>query len=181
MTYVDQKLDERYFDWLYSKVADPENRDPSRSYFQLCETLFKAPFEWFLEMDENRAIHGQDLRDEFLDDNDLSSSEQWRDQPSSIFELMIALADAAAFQTSTETEEWFWTMTDNLGLSRFTDDRYNLAVHRVVEGILKRLIHRDYEANGRGGFFPLGNPREDQREVGLWYQLAAYVIENFDF
>jgi hypothetical protein len=45
---------------------------------------------------------------------------------------------------------------------------------------MERCVWRTYEPNGVGGFFPLENPNEDQREVELWYQMSAYVddIQN---
>jgi hypothetical protein len=40
------------------------------------------------------------------------------------------------------------------------------------------VIHRYYQPNGHGGFFPLENPQDDQRHVELWYQLNEYVMER---
>jgi hypothetical protein len=46
-----------------------------------------------------------------------------------------------------------------------------------MEEIFERLIWRNYAPNGEGGFFPLENPREDQTQVELWYQMNSYVNE----
>lgn len=184
MTNEWSNLDERYFEWLYNIVEPLGTRDPSRSHAQLCEAMHRLPFEWFIDRDENRAEYGRDLRDEFMDEHGLSSSDvdrTWLDLECSIFEMLIALADAASFQTDMTTEEWFWQMVRNIKLERYTDDLYSESVHSSVVAILRRVIRRKYQPCGRGGFFPLRNPKGDQREVELWYQLSAYLIENFDF
>ncbi len=49
-----------------------------------------------------------------------------------------------------------------------------------IDDILERLIWRQYQEDGQGGFFPLAWPEQDQREVELWYQMNAYLAENED-
>jgi hypothetical protein len=48
---------------------------------------------------------------------------------------------------------------------------------RRANAILDRVIRREYEPDGTGGFFPLQNPLEDQTQVEIWYQMAAYINE----
>lgn len=175
------KLDERYFKWLHKNVEPLNTRDPSRSHFILCETLFSYPFEWVVPRDENRAEYGRELRGEFLDDVGLAADNDWFSLESSVLEMLIALARTANFQTDIPESQWFWEMLDNVGLSHFTDDRYDDSIHEYVVSRLGEVLHRRYEYSGRGGFFPLRNPRRDQRKVELWYQLSAYLIENIDF
>jgi hypothetical protein len=33
--------------------------------------------------------------------------------------------------------------------------------------------------SGLGGMFPLEDPREDQRAIEIWYQMMAYINENY--
>ena len=47
-----------------------------------------------------------------------------------------------------------------------------------VRDTARGVIDRDYDASGFGGIFPLRRPAEDQRKVELWYQAAAYILEN---
>lgn len=181
MTNGWSNLDERYFEWLYNLVAPGEDRDPSRSYLNLCGEMHRTPFEWFVSRDENRAEHGKELRDIFLDESGLDADNNWLSMDCSIFEMLVSLAEAAAFQTEETPHEWFWIMVKNIGLHNYTDEVYSDSVHSSVVATLRRVVYREYQENGRGGLFPLRKPRGDQREVELWYQLSAYLIENCDF
>jgi hypothetical protein len=39
-------------------------------------------------------------------------------------------------------------------------------------------VNREYDPDGRGGLFPLDGTHANQREVELWYQMQAYIIER---
>ena len=54
-------------------------------------------------------------------------------------------------------------------------DIYILEVKAAVECLLERR----YLEDGDGGLFPLKCPRKDQRRVEIWYQMSAWVIENY--
>jgi hypothetical protein len=47
-----------------------------------------------------------------------------------------------------------------------------------IKNILDTLVWRTYQPDGRGGFFPLNHPEEDQTKVEIWYQMNKYVIEH---
>jgi hypothetical protein len=71
---------------------------------------------------------------------------------------------------------WFWVLLNNLGLEQCNDESdYD---QNAVDILLDQLIWREYLEDGRGGLFPLERPAEDQRDVELWYQLNAYVVER---
>lgn len=74
------------------------------------------------------------------------------------------------------SHQWARVLLDNLGLLEY---RGNLTHKQVIEvcEIAERCIWRRYEPDGRGGFFPLRDPKEDQRHVDLWSQLLAYLRE----
>ena len=55
-----------YFDWLYSIVEDP-NVFGKNSYRMLLSWLFWVSFAYDNDMDENRAAHGLELREEYCD------------------------------------------------------------------------------------------------------------------
>ena len=55
-------------------------------------------------------------------------------------------------------------------------DDNNYSELRVEEAIY-RFMNRDYDSNGRGGLFIVNNPRQDLREVEIWYQMHWYLNE----
>lgn len=173
--------DERYFRWLYSQIADESTRDPSESHGLLCETLYKIPFEWSVRNDKNRSSDGKALREEYLDSTGDQVPKDWYDLDCSMFEMLVALARRAAFQTGWRPDVWFWTMLTNVELMKYHDEIYHDGINDAVVRSMSRIIHREYEPSGRGGFFPLRDPERDQREVEIWYQLSAYLLENIDF
>lgn len=175
-------IDERYFHWLYSQVGDEKNRNPRQSHWLLCERLYKTPFEWYIHNDDNRAEDGRALRHEFLDLNrERHPDRLWLDLDCSIFEMMIALSRRASFQTGWGPDRWFWTMLENIELEKYNDDVYNDFIDEAVQRSMNRVMRREYHSSGIGGFFPLRDPERDQREVELWYQLSAYLLENIEF
>lgn len=171
-------LDERYFAWLYGHIASIKNRNPVRSFWLLCEQLHRTPFEDFVPNDYNRAWDGKDLREEFVDSEGLSVDKDWMELDCSIFEMLLALARRASFQTNTGSYDWFWHLLKNLELHKYTDEKYHDGIRVAVQIVLDTVNRRTYEPSGRGGLFPLQQPKEDQREVEIWYQLAEYLLEN---
>ena len=74
---------------------------------------------------------------------------------------------------------WFWHLIETLDLEQFNDRKYDDHAQEEIAEILDRVIWRTYAPNGDGGLFPLRNPTKDQRKVELWYQLNAYLLEQF--
>jgi hypothetical protein len=174
---VSQQLDELYFTWLYGQVADVEVVNPSRTYWRLLKKLYTKEFVWIIPNDDNRAEDGKDLRHEFLDEEGLDvPSPDWMRLGCSMLELLIGLSRRLSFEAEGEPRYWFWQLIENLGLERYNDN--TLFPEAVVEDILDQVIWRTYTRKGRGGLFPLKGVCDDQREVGLWYQLCAYVLER---
>lgn len=173
-----QPLDERYFTWLYSQIALESNRNPARSFWLLCEQLHKTPFEYFVANDHNRAWDGRALREEFMDLEGLDYDLDWMDLDCSFLEMFIALSRRASYQTGMEPYEWFWHILKNLELHKYTDEKYHDGIRLGIAVVLDGINRRTYEPSGRGGLFPLKHASEDQREVEIWYQMAAYLLEN---
>lgn len=176
-----QSLDEQYFDWLCEKVGryDPEN--PDTSYFQVAELLFKTPFDDSVPNDFNRGLDGKDLRQEFLTERHLTANKEWLELDCSIFEMLAGLARRVSFHTDWEPARAFLLFLTNLGLSDYTDTRYHRHSEQRVKRVLRTLNNRTYDYNGLGGLFPLKNPLSDQRGVEIWYQMSAYLMENYEF
>lgn len=169
-------LDELYFTWLYGQVGSITNRNPSRSYWKVLKQLHTKPFVWFVPNDDNRAEDGRNLRIDFLNYEDIRRVEPgWMELECSMLELMIGLSRRLAFEDDGEPRAWFWRLMENLGLERYNDN--TLVPEKEIDNILDDVIWRTYRRNGRGGLFPLRRSHEDQREVELWYQMHAYLLE----
>lgn len=164
--------------WLYDLVGSVETANPEKTYWNLLRKFFTKEFIWIVPNDDNRAEDGRDLRREFLADEGIASVEDdWIRLGCSMLELLIGLSRRLNFESDKKTtHEWFWCLIENLGLIRYTD-RNDLPAKRV-DDVLDAVIWRTYRPNGRGGLFPLKRSTEDQRDVEIWYQLCAFVLEN---
>ena len=182
------EIEKRYFDWLYEVVCgkwEPRNL----SFRRLLTFLYDTPFRPDNEMDNNRAIDGENLRWRFaaechdipgaIPENNVSVA--FHGKPCSMLEMMVALALRCEESIMEDAEagnrvgQWFWTMIVSLGLAAMDDNRF----HRSrAEFVIERFHRRDYQPNGAGGLFTLQNPKEDMRTLDIWYQMMAYLNEN---
>lgn len=167
-------LDSEYLTWLESQV--PVRSNKRRSYSRLLEQMYCKEFAWFVPNDDNRAEDGRDLRLRFRDETDTKLDSDWANLGCSMLELVLSLAGHLSFELGGGVDRWFWQLIDNIGLANCTDDSPFLP--EAVDNALERVIWRTYHRDGRGGLFPLKEASEDQREVELWYQLSAYVLER---
>lgn len=174
--------EDTYFHWLYSLIK-PEI-DDDFLHWLLIKHLYKRTFYWSVPNDDNRAADGKKLRDMYRDEED----DYCRGIPfgeCNILEMIIGLSIRCNDMMFEPDEgnmisKWFWEMINNLGLMDFTDDAYfDLGGSREVDKIIDRLLDRTYRRNGKGGLFPLQNPKKDQRKVELWYQMSTYLLENY--
>ena len=141
--------------------------------------LHDVDFEWLIDMDENRAQDGIDLRDRFIRECEYSKDDvEYLDKPCSILEMMVALA-LRAEQTimddpdvGNRTGQWFWEMISSLGLGRMDDLHFNrVKARRIID----RFLDREYEPNGKGGLFTIPDCKYDLRDVDIWYQINWYL------
>lgn len=163
-------LDE-YFHELCTLVLA---RDTDVSYEELMRILFDREFRWTHPMDVNRAHDGLAIRSVYLDHYNV---------PCNWLEALIGIAQRMEFIQGGELSYWFWEMIQNLRLDRKTDSKFRRGYGRQRYLVLHRLESVEtliYEYNGDGGIFPLKNPREDQRNVEIWYQMQAWLAENYD-
>ena len=124
------------------------------------------------------------LREEF--------AEELRDEvttalnyPCSMLEMLIGIArrmEDILFEPEEEdqTERWFWEILGNIGLDKCTDSRYGDDYGRAkIDDMIDMILSRTYKRNGQGGLFPLKRSKKNQRKVEIWYQLSAYLNENY--
>lgn len=176
---VQVPLDEAYLVWLYSQVGSVKLRNRSKTYWTLLRLLYCKEFEWVerIPKDENRAKDGIDLRREFLDETGTRLDDpDFLYRGCSVLEMFVALARQLEFEGGGTQGEWFWVLIDNLGLTECTDT--NPPEEDILYHIIDKVIDREYAPNGAGGLFPLQHPSEDQRDVEIWYQANAYLLER---
>lgn len=169
-------LDEGYLNWLCSLVGPVRNPNPKRTYFLLEEQLFLKDFTWSIPNDDNRSEDGKALRQEFLEDYTVDAS--WMATPCNVLEMLVSLARRVSFESFGTPDQWFWKLIENLGFGDLTDEAYTYTTGEYVDVVLDNLLRRTYEPDGSGGLFPLTDPNQDQRQVEIWYQMAAYLLEE---
>jgi hypothetical protein len=177
---MDARLDELYLEWLYDQVG--WRRSPNVTHWNLLKQMLSTEFVWLVPNDDNRMEDGRELRYEFVRDMRFKRvPANWMGMGCSVLEMMVGVSRWLAFEAEGRPGEWFWHLVDNLRLSRYNDrvlDPRSERQHKRIQEILEILVFRQYEPDGRGGLFPLEEPREDQRQVEIWYQLNAYLLER---
>lgn len=176
----DDSLDERYLNWLVGQVASVKTRARARTHWSLLRQMHATMFAAIVARDENRTADAKDLRYEFLALNEDEPGEiEWIRSPCSMLELFIILSRKLAFDLDEDAVPWFWHLIETLELEQFNDRAYDRHAEVFISNALDRVIWRTYSPDGQGGLFPLRDPSQDQRRVELWYQLQAYLLENF--
>lgn len=176
-------IDHQYLEWLYSRVASVENINLTRQYTKLFGIFFTEEFIWIHPRDANFAQYGIELREVFVEQTGISlrgNSGFLRDEPCSVLELFIALANKLSDDDPEEREPayWFWEMMENLGFRNLNDAKIKPEDEPLIRTILQYVMERRYNRKGEGGLFPLQRTRKDQTKVELLYQLEAYLAER---
>lgn len=165
-------LDDHYVEWLYNLVG---RRAKNINHWDLLHAMNTYDFVMIVPNDDNRCKDGKEIRNEFIVETRARPTAFWRNSDCSVLEMLIGVSRHLAFEMDGEVGGWFWHLVDNLGLSLYKDERFNA---RAVDQLLERLVWRQYNYDGSGGIFPLKNPHEDQREVEVWFQMEAYILED---
>lgn len=154
-----------YFEWLCNKIGYNEDYDALLRY------LIDVDFICVHPMDENRAADGLYLRKEFMDEEAVRGN-PFENKECSVLEMMVALAYRLEYSVMGDPSLGiFWRMIHNLGL----DETGNVD---MWNDILQGWMTRDaIEYDGRGGLFPLEDPREDQADVEIWGQAMNWLNE----
>lgn len=168
----------QYFGWLCEQIWINYGRS-GKTFWEMLTCLYHKQFVWVVANDDNRIEDGRDLRLEFLHEIGEDPTPMDRREACSVLELLVGLSRRCAFATDGNAPRWAWLLIENLEFHKFSDS-LSLAKIEVLNERLDALIWRQYQPDGSGGFFPLGFPEKDQREVELWYQMSAYLEEQQD-
>ena len=169
MTAMTQ-TDYDYYEWLISQVQIPN----AKSYRGLFEAMHNAEFHWTIPNDDNRIQDAVDLRHVFLDEK---GSGRIALEGATLLEVLVSLSQRVAFTAGGQPRKWAWKLLKNLRLTQKSDPLTDEDLERIND-VLDALVWRTYAKDGRGGFFPLNHPEEDQTKVEIWYQMNNYVNER---
>lgn len=173
-----QPLDEQYLTWLYEQVCLNPDKALRRKHWSLMRQIYIKEFIWLIPNDDNRVDDGRDLRHEFLYDYEIDDVDPyWLNLGCSMLEMLVALSRRMAFETDGEPHIWFWHMIEVLNLEQYNDKKYDDNAEEIINETIDSVIWRTYGADGGGSLFPLQHPSTDQRQVELWYQFSAYLLE----
>ena len=171
----------RYFDFLCNIV----DADVSGEYNKLLGELHGIDFYSLIPNDDNRSEDGKQLRGKFVDEEGPQGLSQSQTGPCTVLEMLIGLSYRLEFESANSRwektpEEWFWILLDNIGLGWYDNERF-IQLRNTDEIHIKvgDFLDRHYKSDGSGGLFPLKSPKKDQRRVEIWYQMSAYILENY--
>lgn len=156
----------------------------------LFASLDDVEFKAYVPMDDNRISDALEMREQWYGDNRRLAEAMSR-QPVTLLEILVELCLYLAYAREnlvydSSAERWFYELLGNVGIDERTP-RW-----RVIQ-IGRRIVERDYEPDGEGGFFPcpefsgfydvddpVGQARtNDMRKVELWMQLNEYLVERY--
>lgn len=178
-----------YFEFLVDTVwrLGPNARQMESFDLILLDRLYEIDYYSLVPNDDNRGEDGLEFRSTYMDHNrgGYGYITNWETKPCSVLEMLIGLSYRLEFETAQSKWEktpktWFWILIENLGLDQH-DNRGLTRLEYVdkIEEVVSNFLERHYKGNGEGGLFPLNRPQKDQRRVEIWYQMSAYIIENY--
>jgi hypothetical protein len=185
---VNDDIEDMYFEWLLT-CLDPDGVKEGVVY--VCSLLQNCAFLRRVGHDDNRASNGENLRLEFLDQEDPGFDDQEIDDflayGCTWLEMLIAFCRQLSFMYEGSTQSRFLELVGNMGLDPLT--RFNPHRSRRLEEYdqgyvniaTSKIDNNRFDRNGHGGLFPLREPHVlDQREVELWEQQSAYFNERLE-
>ena len=156
-----------YYHWLINKVCDRQY--DSRYYSKLLFELDNIEFIWSLPLDENRAIDGLHLRQEYGIN---------RNGPCSVLEMLVALSMRViedGYISEGGENPFFWNMIKSMGL--YFNDDYDYD-SRLTDEAVGRMLNREYNYDGsNGGLFVVSEPLDDMRNTQIWMQAMWHISE----
>lgn len=174
---------DNYYRWLIKNYVSRPATNLVDKYTIVLKLLHKTEFKVICLMDRNRVDGCLNRRVNY--DYNLMTDHQIS---VSLLEIVIELSVemyelGQGYSWNKSQQEWFWLLLANAGLLAY--DRTIAYLEPTSVDDLQKHIHiinnRQYNTDGSGGFFTLKDNREDQRMVELWYQMSAYMQENYQF
>jgi hypothetical protein len=174
------ELNNDYFRWM-CRLVSGETYSKRLSYRKLLHRLHDTPFVYTIAMDGNRAEDGIDLRYRFGYEREFDGpmiATFLDDRDCSVLEMLIALAIRCEEHIMDDpdignrTGQWFWGMTQNLGLEYMDDTAFD---DKYVDYVILKFLNREYGRNGVGGLFTVDHSDTDLRAVEIWYQMCWYL------
>lgn len=175
--------EDEYYEWLRCQVDPAEVVDGAESYSILLHTLYFIDFFSIVRFDENRVEDGHDLRLEYLQLIGGETRARFPQSRCTVLEMLIGLSRRMALVCD-ELDEYmcFWELLSNLQFIEFTDfilSKDYMSDFEYILNAVDSVLYRTYDYDGTGGLFPLMHPSKDQRTTDLWYQMHAYIQENY--
>lgn len=173
-----------YLDWLKSQV---EYFDSAGRHDFLFNRLNQREYYALINRDQNRVEDGLCLRDEFdtFSSVNYPEEDQIVDGPCSFLEFLVALVRRMNFIYARVdedcTQDLFWELLSNIDLDSMEDEVYfDFGGDLKVDEALDTILERRYSFDGQGNIFPLKNPRHNQTNVEVWYQMNQYITEKLE-
>lgn len=181
-----EAIDEReYLTYLYELIGFP--LEISDSYYELCKYLLYLDFYAKNDRDINRVYDANVMRNTYLSIYTQGQHYPKYEKICSVLEIILIMARLSQSVCEDDipnntTYRWFRELTTNLGLGDYTDDYVMENDDLPFDDIdykINTFVEREYYPSGVDGMFPLRCYEKDQRKVELWYQMHAYLMENY--
>lgn len=181
---------EKYFNWLYSIVVTDNSIKKynlnSNGYSILLHKLHDIEFYWIVELDENRAIDGQSLRDEFAQIGEFDDYSELSGA-CTMLEFLIGLAKRMSFieyecNKIDKTDIFFWELIINLLGKSVPKNGTNGVISGefldfLCDRVQKFLDKSDKNVTifkKRGNFTPLFETSKNP----IWDQMQQFLMKN---
>lgn len=167
---------EDYYYWLTDLLNDDNIRS---TYYKLLWEMLETEFTWSVPYDSNRASDGLYLRRQYLRETGTILNVSGG---CSVLEMFVAMCRRCEDELMHDpdlgdrTGVWFMDILENLGLDYYDDYHYDRA---AVCEIMRVFLERKYDMCGFRGPFYAHKTCADFRKMDLWWQLNAYLEENY--
>lgn len=167
-----------YFRWLCDEAG--LFKGGMWVYTELIKSLFHKEYTYSFYSDKNRAMAGILLRAHYAQEEGIFVDDVYPgglDSPCTVLEMLLAIARRLKFDVGRTTPEWFWELISNLELDRFDDLSFAI---NCVNDILDKWMNHQYELNGKGSIFPMGDDFTGNTQVmGVWEQMNLYLQRKY--
>ncbi len=182
-------LEDLYFEWLLTKL-DPDG--VTEGVAHICGLLHNSLFRRRVGNDINRAVDGADLRKDFLNQYKdatftRSAVDDLMDAECSWLEMLIALATHLDYIYEGGVQGRFIELLNNMRLGQLASYAPMRSTaskefdQRLVDTATSAIDRNRFTKTGHGALFPLRKRgHQDQREVEIWEQAAAYFREIYE-